>query len=157
MGRTKVLYLSDEAFDLLKNSENASKLVSMLIKDYFNENSKNPIDSIKYLDEKKQTKIEVLSKEIELIDNQINNHNEDTKKIVDSIKIQEQKETKASEKIENIKKSFFESLGRNLEEGELEEYLKLLKESKTNFWKFTDIIRQKDYDKINKFEDEKSI
>lgn len=144
MPRVKTLYLTDKAFDLLAGQENASQYVSKLIE------SSTLAISEDLIAEKKETqaKVEILAREVEKIDKQIIETEEDQKDRIKHEKLAaERMKSKLTEKIKHIKKSLKEQIIRDPTDLEVNECLDLFEKGETNIFKFSEVLKQRDFEK----------
>lgn len=75
MPKQKMIYVSDELFELLKKEDNASTLISRLLNDYYKVNQKHSIEELQHIAEeieyKQKHSIEELEKQKEVVVSQI--------------------------------------------------------------------------------------
>ena len=142
MTRIKTLSLTDRAFEILKDIDNASQYVSRLVEESSLAISRDLIKEKK----EAQNKVEVFSKKVEIIDKNIK---EQEKEVIEREKMEsslrQKNEKKEVEKRINIKNLIKEGIGREPTEQEIDEYLILFNKGKTNLWKFIEILRGRDF------------
>ena len=109
MSKQKMIYVSDELFDLLKKEDNASILISRLLNDYFKVNQSRSKEELIHIAEeieyKQKHSVEELEKEKEFVVEQI-------QKIETEAEIAEKIRIKALTK----KQEFWNNCKKNLED-----------------------------------------
>lgn len=121
--KNKMISIPEELFDLLKLENNASKLISSLLFDYYKANKENEQDLDKELEILKQKRINAL-KVIEEEEKKIHFRKEIIEKQREvEVKAQEVNQAKEDEKLKNIKLTFLEETGREMSEEEIAEFL----------------------------------
>lgn len=138
-----MLYLTDKAFNLLASLDNASAFVSKLIESNLNLDLKEGL-----IHEKEDTsaKVEVMSKELEKIEGQI-------QKLEQTEKIEQTNgtaygllmEQKSKEKIVNLRQNFKDYINRDITNQELKDYVDKFDKGEINFWDYVEFLRQTDF------------
>jgi hypothetical protein len=109
MSKQKMIYVSDELFELLKKEGNASMLICRLLNDYYKINKVRSVEELSHLREeiefKQKHSIEELEKEKEIVVEQM-------QQIKTEIEIEEQAKIKALTK----KQEFWNNCKSSLEE-----------------------------------------
>lgn len=154
MANQRMIYLSDEINNKLKNEENVSQLISKLLENHFNSisNPKEKLEEINIEVERKLREAEEIRKEINEID----------LKKQEALAIEKEHELKYSpelrwDRIEELTKELinnYEVLEENKEQL-LKEYMELLKENKIK--NLIEFMTSKGIDRKNKKNIDKDI